>query len=364
MQELGVTATAMERERVLVQELMSVVKGLLRNTEVAVRSFMMLRPRFLHANVAPVSSIGSSAQTSGGMISSNPAPQPTSSSIVPVFDFYTGFPRRPSPFLQETFARFEKYLSECHQWIEELEQVLLTDTNETTGSGLSLVHSLPKVMSNVHDFFVHVAAKVERLHQYVESMKTAYLVDQRRRGDGNDPFLEADRRETAKQEAAARRVHPTLHVPAMSQPSTQVAGLLTSSATVGASNVSQPLMGSSAASSGGGLSIFSTPSSAPSASTSSFLFHTPSTSAPTSSIFGSTGATPGAIPQTSLFGTSSSAQTPSLFGSNTPFSSTPATGNSPLFSTPFASGAAALGSGATFGTTTKTTKPKTRTTRR
>ena len=70
-------------------------------------------------------------------------------------------------------------------------------------------------------------------------MKAAYLADQRRRGDGNDPFLEADRRETARQEAAAKRVHPTLNLPANSQPSTQVAGLLPSSGTQGASSTAQ-----------------------------------------------------------------------------------------------------------------------------
>ncbi|CAH1420823.1 unnamed protein product [Lactuca virosa] len=95
-------------------------------------------------------------------------------------------------------------------------------------SNPSLLESLPKVMSNVHDFFVYVASKAESIHQYMESMKTAYLSDQRGRGDTNDPFLEADRRETAKRAAAARRVHPTLHLPSNSQPS---GTLLASSAT-------------------------------------------------------------------------------------------------------------------------------------
>lgn len=41
-------------------------------------------------------------------------------------------------------------------------------------------------------------------------MKSAYLADHRRRwGEVNDPFLEADRRETARQEAASKGVHPT-----------------------------------------------------------------------------------------------------------------------------------------------------------
>ena len=37
--------------------------------------------------------------------------------------------------------------------------------------------------------------------------------------------------ERARKEAAAKRVHPTLHLPANSQPSTQRAGLFASSAT-------------------------------------------------------------------------------------------------------------------------------------
>ncbi|KAK9285540.1 hypothetical protein L1049_024735 [Liquidambar formosana] len=359
VQELGGISTAMERQKAVLQELMAVVKDMLRNTEVAVRSFMMLRPRFLHPSVGGTSNATAPSQVSGPGGSS----QPAVSSIVPVFDFYSGLPRKPSPFLQQTVSRFEKYLGLCRQWIEELEQLLLLDSDRNSyNPSSSLLQSLPKVMSNVHDFFVHVAAKVESIHQYIESMKMAYLADQRRRGDGNDPFLEADRRETAKQEAAAKRVHPTLHLPAVSQPSTQVAGLFSSSATPVASTAPPTSTAVSLASSGSALSLFSTPSSAPSAFPS--LFSTPSTSAPVSSLFGSTGATP----QTSLFGSSSA----SLFGSaSTPlsgtagvpsFGSTKSAGGS-LFSTPFASGAA-TGSGASFGAGSKQSRPKSRTARR
>ncbi|OVA15453.1 hypothetical protein BVC80_1229g36 [Macleaya cordata] len=348
VQELGGISTAMEREKALLQELMVVVKDLMRNTEVAIRSFMMLRPRFTHPNVGAASTVNAQAQAQGATGAANATTQPMSTSIVPVYDFYSGLPRRPSPFLQQTVARLEKDLGECRQWIEELEQLLLSHSERnSSGSDSSLLQSLPKVMSNVHDFFVHVAAKVENLHQYIESMKTAYLADQRRRGDGNDPFLEADRRELAKQEAAAKRVHPTLHLPAISQPSTQGADLFASSVAPAIANAPQLSTGTSSASSGSGFSLFSTPSSAASAS----LFSTPAASTPAaaSSLFGS-----GASPQSSIFGSASgsllgSTPTPSLFGTPAPaFGSAAATGSS-LFSVPFASGAAA-GSGASFGT--------------
>ncbi|CAN1823243.1 Nuclear pore complex protein NUP58 [Linum perenne] len=338
VQELGGISTAMERQKAVLQEHMATVKDMLRNTEMAVRSFMMLRPRFLHSATGGSSNVTAPSQASGGTGAPSSTSQPLSTAIAPVFDFYSGIPKKPCPFLHQTVSRFEKYLGECRQWIEELEQLLLLDSYRNSSQpGSSLLQSLPKVMSNVHDFFVHTAAKVESIHQYIESMRAAYLVDQRRRGEGNDPFLEADRRETARQEAAAKRVHPTSHLPANSQPSTQVAGLLPSSAAPAASTAPQTATTApGTASSGAGLSLFSTPASSSMAGTS--LFATPATSAPASSLFGSSGAPP----QSSLFGASSPslfgpASTPSLF-SNTASaftSTTPATG-------------AATGSGASF----------------
>lgn len=351
VQELGGISMSMERQKAILQELMTVAKDMLRNAEVSVRSYIMLRPRFLHQNKAAAASATSPLQTSGATVTLTSSNPPPANSVVPVFDFYSGIPKKPSPFLQQTIARFEKYLSDCRQWIEELEQLIILDSDKnSSNSSSSLLQSLPNVMSNVHDFFVHVAAKVESTHQYIESMKTAYLADQRRRGDGNDPFLEADRRETAKQEAAARRVHPTLHLPTVSQPSTQVAGLLTISPATGASTTPS-MFAAASASSGSGTSLFATPS----ATTSLSLFSTPTTSAPVSSLFASSGATP----QTSPFGSLSVST--SGFGTSAPlFSSTPS--GLSTFSTPFGTGAA-TGSGASFGTISKA-RAKSRTARR
>ncbi|KAI7730995.1 hypothetical protein M8C21_018250, partial [Ambrosia artemisiifolia] len=358
VQELCGISTAMDRQKVLLHDLTATVKDMLRNTEIAVRSFMMLRSKFLHQNKT---SAVTTSQPSGATTAITTTSQPTTSAMVPVYDFYSGMPRKPSPFLQQTVARFDKYLGECRQWIEELEQLLLQEANKNAlDSKSSLLHSLPKVMSNVHDFFVYVAAKVESIHQYMESMKTAYLADQRGRGDGNDPFLEADRRETAKQVAAARRVHPTLHLPSNSQPSTQAAGsLLAASSATPATSAAPP---ASAPAATGGSGLFSSPFSATSSST---LFSTPATSTPFP-LFQSSGASP----QTSIFGPSSTS-TPSLFNStpaagtstfSTPFSTNPSTGAS-AFSTPFGTGAA-TGSGASFNTLSRARGSKSRTGRR
>lgn len=193
-----------------------------------------------------------------------------------------------------------------------------------------------RIFPALRSFFIFICEfyamfQVESIHQYIESMRTAYLSDQRRRGDGNDPFLEADRREMARQEAAAKRVHPTLHLPAAPQPTTQVAGLFASTGAPGVSNAPQTSGAPLSSSSGMGNSLFA---ATPASTSSSSLFSTPATTAGnlfTSSI---------ASPQSSLFPSSSpsmftSASTPSLFGGSAPASA--AAGTS-LFSTPFGSG--------------------------
>ncbi|KAI3500452.1 hypothetical protein L1887_36273 [Cichorium endivia] len=90
--------------------------------EIAVRSFMILHSKFLHSNktstIAPPQSPGAPPTTTT-------IAQPTTTAMVPVYDFYTGLPRKPSPFFQQAVPRFDKYLTECRQWIEELEQLLL-----------------------------------------------------------------------------------------------------------------------------------------------------------------------------------------------------------------------------------------------
>ncbi|KAK6128914.1 hypothetical protein DH2020_037353 [Rehmannia glutinosa] len=103
---------------------------------------MMLRPRFHHQSKAASAGATAPSQPSGATTTQTSTSQAAANSMVPVYDFYSGLPKKPSPFLQQTVARFEKYLSECRH-----------------------------------------------IHQYIESMRTAYLADQRRRGDENDPLV-------------------------------------------------------------------------------------------------------------------------------------------------------------------------------
>ncbi|KAG0474183.1 hypothetical protein HPP92_016040 [Vanilla planifolia] len=127
LQELGGISIAMDREKVIVQELMSEVKSMMWNTEVAVRSYMILRTRFLRANALSSRDGVSASNALAGPTSSSSFNQSTESAVVPIYDFYSGIPKKPSPFMHFTLARFEKYIAECRQWVEELEQLVLLD---------------------------------------------------------------------------------------------------------------------------------------------------------------------------------------------------------------------------------------------
>lgn len=332
-QELSAIGGAIEREAVGVRENQAEASVLLlRQAEVAVRSFLSLRPRFI------------AAQTQ-------------------FYDFYSGLPGRPSPFLQQTVARFENQVAEYRQRIEELERLLLASVDEKdNGYGsqqMSLLQSLPTVMTNVHDFFIHVAAEVESLHQHTGAMRSAFLSARHRRGDDSDPFVEAERRAVAQRDAAAKRiVHPTLHLPLPQQ--TPVAASAPSPAPSslfgGAQQIATPQTQPTATTTPPTQSLFG--STTATTTTPSFFGATTTpaaTPASTSSLFGAsfgaTTATPaaGSTPAASggLFGTPTPAPTANLFGTPTPApstgglfgaqASTPAGGG--LFGTP-ATGAA------------------------
>ncbi|CAM6016524.1 unnamed protein product [Sphagnum balticum] len=313
MQELGAVGDAVEREAAGVREGQGEASlQLLRHAEVAVRSFLLVRPRFAAAQAQ-------------------------------LYDFYSGPPAKPSMFLQQTVARFEHQLSEYRQRVEELERLLLasSDKEPNFGSQLSLLQSLPTVMTNVHDFFIHVAAEVESLHQQTGAMTSAYLVERRRHGDDSNPFIEAERRAVAQQDAAAKRVlHPTLHLPPPQPASTPAA---TSSSAFGTS-FQQPALTATTP------TLFSTPTTpAPSIFNTTASNTTPAAGASSQSLFGSSFAPAlqgglfgtSTTPSTGLFGASSGApatQTPSLFGAPASTSSlfgTPAATSS-LFGTPAA----------------------------
>ncbi|CAL4919251.1 unnamed protein product [Urochloa decumbens] len=210
-QEAVSISTIMNREKVSIENLMTVIKEIMGNTDSAIHSYVKLRPKFMHFSAGIANRSGSSgAQTDFSQLLT----------MAPSFHCHSSATRRPSPFVQHTVARFEDHLGECCKWILELEQLVQMKNDKTFAESLE---SLSKVMSNVHDYLIYVASKTEHIHQSVETMKTQYLNRRRCRGDLSNPFLKANRREEAKREATARITHPMLHLSSPGQPTTLVA---------------------------------------------------------------------------------------------------------------------------------------------
>jgi len=138
----------MDREKISIESLMTVIKEIIWNTDFAIRSYVKLRPRFVRLSAGIANHSGSSdAQTDFSQLLT----------MAPSFHRYSSAARRPSPFVQHTVARFEDQLGECCKWILDLEQLVQMKNGKTFAESLE---SLSKVVSNIHDYLMHVASKV------------------------------------------------------------------------------------------------------------------------------------------------------------------------------------------------------------
>jgi len=138
----------MNREKISIESLMTVIKEILWNTDYAIHSYVKPRPRFVHLSAGIANHSGSSdAQTDFSQLLT----------VAPSFHCYSSATRRPSPFVQHTVARFEDQLGECCKWILDLEQLVQMKNGKTFAESLE---SLSKVVSNIHDYLMHVASKV------------------------------------------------------------------------------------------------------------------------------------------------------------------------------------------------------------
>ncbi|XP_039117024.1 nuclear pore complex protein NUP58-like [Dioscorea cayenensis subsp. rotundata] len=166
-QQIRGLCIAHQKEHILAEELRDVSMKILRATDDAVRSYTELRNKFHLPSSIRASSVHTSTQMAGLAGIYSAADQPS----MP-FPAASGFPfmiARPSSFMLKTLARFDQYLTKISQQIVELEQ-LVQPTSEFSSSSVSSLQSIPRIMSNVHDFFIHVAAKVEKLHQHLNEM--------------------------------------------------------------------------------------------------------------------------------------------------------------------------------------------------
>ncbi|GLC41826.1 hypothetical protein PLESTM_001244200 [Pleodorina starrii] len=98
----------------------------------------------------------------------------------------------PNPFLELAIRGFGAAIEQYHGCISELERVMQAAAiGYGTCDEAAAVLNLPTLVSHMHDYFVHVAARLERLHSEVARSREAYLAQQRARGDFSNPFAEA-----------------------------------------------------------------------------------------------------------------------------------------------------------------------------
>eukprot|EP00850_Spirogloea_muscicola_P020008 SM000205S06215 [mRNA] locus=s205:13968:16331:- [translate_table: standard] len=348
LQSLAALESSAGAEGAASRQLLHAAKALLHATEHAVRNLLAVRQRF--PNLSPAAS---PASPLGG----------------PDYFYAARLPSLPSPYLARRAAEFESSFSDCARRVVELEVLAEAGGDgRDVGSGGAL-QCLPAVVVNLHAFFIHIAARVkcpkpvarpaaaaprypvrskkianmellaqvEALHQQVAAGKQAFLADRRRRGDPQDPFQDAQRREAARAESLQKARLGTLPN-LIAGASVATAGSVppgTSSAAAGGlfggpSPVAFPSLANKSPSSvapSSSMPLFGTstiPSTAPS------LMGLPSTP----SIFGGA-----SMPSLSSAITPAAASTPSLFGA-------PA---SPLASGTNLFGGAASGAGL-FGT--------------
>ncbi|KAK8963645.1 hypothetical protein KSP40_PGU002696 [Platanthera guangdongensis] len=90
----------MDREKFIVQELMCEVKSMMWNTEVAVRSYMIVRPIFLRPNAANTSDGATPSSSPLNQLSTLPSSLSASSKPAPFLSLFpVGWRKRPAPFL-------------------------------------------------------------------------------------------------------------------------------------------------------------------------------------------------------------------------------------------------------------------------
>ncbi|GFR53148.1 hypothetical protein Agub_g15868 [Astrephomene gubernaculifera] len=101
----------------------------------------------------------------------------------------------PNPYVGLAVRGFGDAMEQYHKCISELERVMPAAAMYGGAGGgadeAAAVCSLPTLVAHMHDYFVHVAARLERLHGEVTRSREACLAQLRARGDYSDPFADA-----------------------------------------------------------------------------------------------------------------------------------------------------------------------------
>ena len=184
-QGLRSLAGVLQSDKGSIKKFQNEVISLLRDAEFAVRSFQRASLR-RQADAA----VASGTNIPAGMIDSLSEP-----------------PVLPISYLKETLHGFERALTSYQSRIDELEKILLPSARVQPRSNIDMEatnsEGIPGILNNMHEYFVHVAAHVAKVHEKVSSVRTEFLTFQRKMGVLVNPFEEANKKEMRQRGAAA-----------------------------------------------------------------------------------------------------------------------------------------------------------------
>ncbi|KAK9865999.1 hypothetical protein WJX84_001102 [Apatococcus fuscideae] len=135
-------------------------------------------------------------------------------------------PILPSPFLCHSIPHLQEKAEEYSKLVAELERVLPASALQQAGAAngssgpKESAQMLETALLNMHDYFVHVAARVASLQEATEAARESHLRNKRQAGDSSNPFEAADQREAA---AAAEAARAATNMPSASSSATGAA---------------------------------------------------------------------------------------------------------------------------------------------
>lgn len=94
----------------------------------------------------------------------------------------------PSRYLQQAITGFGEVLEQHRQCLAELEQAVPSSSGfEASAEGV-VSETLPTIIAYMHEFFIRVAAQMEKVDTQVQARKEEFLAERRRQGKPGDPF--------------------------------------------------------------------------------------------------------------------------------------------------------------------------------
>lgn len=133
---------------------------------------------------------------------------------------FKSMPPLPAPYLGEAVEGFTVEVQRLQDMHRDLATLVPSSSLRGHAGGSAGMSTLPDVMSSLHEFFVHVAARVARVRAAADRMREAHLQTQAAQGNFFDPFAQADAEEEmeAEERRRAPEIRPVKAIPGVQAP--------------------------------------------------------------------------------------------------------------------------------------------------